>query len=96
VRDAQTGTHRSLTIQKKPQGFRGSKTMFLALLEEHKLNVSGSCMLRRIFGAKKRLHNEDLKNIYKFLTLTEEVRTYLHIIRNNISQELIFVYYRTG
>jgi hypothetical protein len=57
-------------------------------MEEHKLSVSGNSMLRRIFGAKSqgqrggwsKFHNQGLQNIYKFLTLMQEVRTYLHIM----------------
>jgi hypothetical protein len=55
----------------------GCETWSLTLREEHKLKVFENRLLRRIFGPKrdevtgggKKLHNEELHNLYKFMYL---------------------------
>jgi hypothetical protein len=52
--------------------FYGRETLFVTLMEEHRLRLFENRVLRRIFGSKreeveggwKRLHNEELPNLY--------------------------------
>jgi hypothetical protein len=62
----------------------GPETWSLTLWDEHKLRVFESRMLRRIFGSKRdevkgewrRLHNEELYDLYSF------IHSFIHSFRS--------------
>jgi hypothetical protein len=61
----------------------GRETWYLTLFEEHRLRVFENMVLRRIFGPKRdevtgewrKLHNEELHNLYSSLDIIRQVKS---------------------
>jgi hypothetical protein len=64
-------------LQNVTKGLYGFETWSLTLMEEHRLRVFENRLLRRIFGPKRdggtggwrKLHNEELHNLYSLLSI---------------------------
>jgi hypothetical protein len=79
-RNVKVKIHKAIIL---PVVLYGCETWSLILREEHRLRVFGNMVLRRIFGTKgdevtgewRKLHNEELHNLYSFLYIIGQIKS---------------------